>query len=303
MTELTLNVKVQGAMGGVRAGIFGGETSGAAAGIGKGIGGLAIMTGSLLVIQEAITRLLAAFTQSSGVLKGVMKGIDKTLNLILKPIGDMFGVALIPILYILRPIGTFFNTLMRPYIQKSMAAMRAGGALMQQGEAGLATESFALGFRYLVEPLVSAIVPLGASGRMDELDSQLGKLMGTSANLSENQEAAIASASNLISAFEDSGIASNALKEGFNEVTKPVSVFESMMEDVIPHVGGLGSAVSIANTALADFAIFLTNIFGQKIVEIDDDPRNTSGSRSTTRGEPSIGGVTAEDALDAMGLS
>ena len=140
------------------AGGSGGFSSPNSGSIGKGgsggLGGIGKVVGVLGVIAGGI----AILAQASQFLKGILGGIMKVLMLILKPIGDLLGVALLPILYILKPIGLFFNMLMRPYIQKAMEAMRLGGQFMAEGQFDKATESFALGFAYLMKPLFDLFV-------------------------------------------------------------------------------------------------------------------------------------------------
>jgi hypothetical protein len=146
MGQITVNV----------AGKAASAVSGASKSGGGGIMGniLGAITSPLGIIATGMGLLVA----SSGLLRNVLTGIGKTLLLILKPIGDILGVALMPILFILRPIGLFFNTLMRPYIQKAMEAMRAGNQLLQAGDTEGAAGAFNLGFQFLAQPLFNGII-------------------------------------------------------------------------------------------------------------------------------------------------
>jgi len=133
---------------------------GIAGGIGKGggigdiVGGIGKLLGPLLIIAGAVTMMV----KSSAMLQGALKGIGKILMLILRPIGDILGMALIPLLYVLKPVGVFFNTLMRPYIRKAMAAMRAGGALMKAGKPEEAMGAFVTGAEFLLKPFLDVSV-------------------------------------------------------------------------------------------------------------------------------------------------
>jgi hypothetical protein len=130
----------------------------AAAGEAGAAGGL--LGGMLTPMLAALAPLaiiaggIAMIVKSSGLLQSMIGGITKVLMLILRPIGDILGVALMPLLYIMRPIGMFFNILMRPYLQKAMAAMRAGGALLQAGKPAEAMTAFMTGAEYLLKPIL-----------------------------------------------------------------------------------------------------------------------------------------------------
>jgi hypothetical protein len=91
---------------------------------------------------------------SSKMLQGVLVNIMKAVFQIIRPIGDIIAVGLMPLIAILRPIGVFFNVLMKPYIQKAMTAMRAGEAQIAAGDYGGALASFGTGAEYLLKPFL-----------------------------------------------------------------------------------------------------------------------------------------------------
>jgi len=156
--RVQVNVTTGGLLGGVRAGILGGGTTGIAGGIGKIAGSLGLLAGVATIGISLLEKIVNILTQTSGILKGVLTGIWKSIMLLLKPIGDILGTALMPILFIIRPIALFFNMLMRPYIMQAMRAMRAGGIFMRAGETAEATAAFTLGFAFLIKPLTDAMI-------------------------------------------------------------------------------------------------------------------------------------------------
>jgi hypothetical protein len=168
-------------LGGVKGGLFGmgggGAESGAAGAVGGTLGSLALVTGVLTIISTGIKSIWGVLTEASPMLKAMLGGITKLLMLILKPIGDIFGVALMPLLYILKPIGTFFNALMKPYIQKAMASMRAGGELLKSGDIKGAGEAFILGGEYLLKPFFDMFVSAFSTG-LGSLSTIIGTVLG-----------------------------------------------------------------------------------------------------------------------------
>ena len=146
--ELEINVK-RGGIVGSAANIAGGMAGG-----GGILGGLSGIIGPLTAIAAGIGIIVSA----SSFLKGMLGSIFKAIMLIVKPIGDILGVALMPILQILRPIGLFFNMMMRPYIQKAMEAMRAGGQLLMAGDLSGAAQAYLIGFQFLAKPLFDMMI-------------------------------------------------------------------------------------------------------------------------------------------------
>lgn len=142
--EAAVNL-LTGAMGG-------GEAGGVLGGLPQLTGGLTKLVGIGMGVHGMLSTVVSMFKP----LLAVTRGIFKTIGLILRPITDLLAIGLMPILFILRPIALFFNTLMRPYIQKAMAAMRAGGQFIQAGMPEQAVQAFALGFQFLIQPIVDA---------------------------------------------------------------------------------------------------------------------------------------------------
>ena len=150
-----------------------GGAGGMMGGIGDMIGGMGKGVAILAIIAGAITMLV----KSSALLQGVLGGIGKLLMLIIRPLGDILGIALMPLLYIMKPIGIFFNTLMKPYLQKAMAAMKAGGALLKAGDVGGAMGAFVLGAQYLIKPFFDMFIrgsEVLISGLIDVADTMTG---------------------------------------------------------------------------------------------------------------------------------
>jgi hypothetical protein len=148
-----LKTAISGAVGGLK-----GSGGGISTGIGGIVGNLANPMLKMVGIMGGIAGSIALLVKSSGILQGVLGSIGKLIMLMVKPLGDILGVALMPLLYIMRPIGTFFNILMRPYIQKAMAAMRAGGAMLQAVDTEGALAAFATGAEYLLKPILDVNV-------------------------------------------------------------------------------------------------------------------------------------------------
>jgi len=139
--------------------IFGGGDKTPAGGAGGGIfGGMEKQITLLAGIAGGIMIIVSA----SKMLQRMLGSVVKVLMLILRPIGDMLAVALMPILYILKPVGLFFNTLMRPYIQKAMTAIRAGALYTKAGNIGGAMGMFGIGAQYLLQPFLDMFAQIFA---------------------------------------------------------------------------------------------------------------------------------------------
>lgn len=159
--------KTGGGMGGAGAG----GMLGAIPGMGKALALLGVMAGALTLLVK-----------SSALLQGVLSGIGKLLMLIIRPLGDILGIALMPLLYIMKPIGIFFNTLMRPYLQKAMAAMKAGGAMLKEGDVAGAMGAFAVGGQFLLKPFFDMFVrgsEIVVSGLVNVADAMTGGIFHT----------------------------------------------------------------------------------------------------------------------------
>jgi len=134
-------------------GMASGATGGGLGNIGKGMGSsLKGMTGMLGGILKAVLPMAALLMVVGNGLKPLITGI----GILLRPIRDILMIGLMPLLYIMRPIGIFFRTLMKPYYQKAMALMRTGAMLQKSGDIGGAMESYALGGIQLMTGMIAA---------------------------------------------------------------------------------------------------------------------------------------------------
>jgi len=263
-------IEQKGLTGGIVSGLIGGAATGLTGGLGKMLGQLALLSGTGQVIAGGITKIVDFMTEASGILKGTLTGITKLLKLLLKPIGDMLGVALMPMLYILKPIGTFFNILMKPYIKKAMAAMKAGGAFMKLGPSGYvdAIKSFALGAAYLFKPIVDALIKVQAmqwGGILDML-SKIPIIGGYFEGLGDAVRGAADSIINTSTSILDTQLG-NVLAEAENKTGKS-------MESIVRNINS--TAVTIAYDA---------NVIKDNIInpfeEIDRWATNDWGPRFT----------------------
>jgi len=117
--------------------------------------------------------------------------IFRVLSLILRPIKDILYIALLPILYLLRPIGIFFQTVLRPYIQRALVAQRLGLQAQAAGETGVATSMFLESARIVSLGFVDLIVQslAGFSGlilRAFGFDELASLIELSAANFSQN---------------------------------------------------------------------------------------------------------------------
>lgn len=163
--ELVLKLKldaseVKGKLGGPIAGGVGRAAAGAGGGVGGIMGGImsAITSplGIIVVVLTAILGVLMFILNSSKMLMNVIKIISKLIQMIVRPIGDMLGMALMPLVFILKPVGTFVRTIMRPYYQAAMKLVRRGGQLYKMGEKGEAFKAWG----------VAAVTMLGGFGEL-----------------------------------------------------------------------------------------------------------------------------------------
>jgi outer membrane lipoprotein SlyB len=112
-------------------------------GFGKGAGGFATLSKSILRVVGFLSLLMPIF---------------RVLSLILRPIKDILYVALLPMLYLFRPIGIFFQTVLRPYLQRALVAQRLGLQAQAEGETGIATGMFLESARIVSLGFVDLIV-------------------------------------------------------------------------------------------------------------------------------------------------
>ena len=82
-------------------GLAGAAVAGAAGGLAAGVG----------------VKLLGQIAKSSAILTGTMAVLLRTVGLLLKPIGDILGIALIPILRLMQPLVITINQIAAPLIK------------------------------------------------------------------------------------------------------------------------------------------------------------------------------------------
>jgi|TARA_R100000501_G_C2626748_1_gene120498 hypothetical protein len=112
-----------GSLGNIGVGGMASGATGGGLGMGKGIGGaLRGMSGTLGGILKAMLPIASILALVAGGLKPIFIAI----KLLLRPLKDILLIALLPLLYLMKPIGIFFRTILRPYIQRAMMAMRLG---------------------------------------------------------------------------------------------------------------------------------------------------------------------------------
>lgn len=262
--EGRIEVNVNGGMMGspkTGAGMSGGGTGGmlgAIPGMGKALGLLGVIAGAITLLVK-----------SSALLQGVLGGIGKLLMLIIRPLGDILGVALMPLLYIMKPIGIFFNTLMRPYLQKAMAAMKAGGALMKEGDVEGAMGAFALGGQYLLKPYFDMMVrgsEVIVSGLIDVADAMTGGmfhtgLMAVKEDVRSAGEAIISASTNFLD-YQLGGVLAKAESTTGTSMTNIVK----SLSDAEVSIGYLSAALLFNMKApFENMDLYLNQDFGPKI--------------------------------------
>lgn len=136
--------------------LIGGITGGGAPGAAPAREGMASGFDGMIKALAPLA-VMGAILNSSKSLQAALHSVMRLVGLILKPIGDILAVGLMPIIEILRPIGMFFRILMKPYIQKAMEAMRLGRQFQRKGELGAATESYTLGSAYMMKPIFDTL--------------------------------------------------------------------------------------------------------------------------------------------------
>lgn len=128
-------------------GVFGGGSF-------KGMMGLfAKIAGAAMIVAE-ISKV--AF---SGTMK-VLSGILKMVGLLLKPLGDILAIGLMPLIFMLKPLAQVVNVLFKPYLRAAMVAMKAGNVFQAKGDMGKAAESYGMGFMALIKPFFDLFVSL-----------------------------------------------------------------------------------------------------------------------------------------------
>lgn len=217
---------IEKALGGI-----GGKAAGGMKGTGGILSGLSGLS-SLTAIVPAVLGIAAGvgfLVSSSKMLQRVLGTIAKLIGLMLKPLGDMLAVGLMPIIMILKPIARFFNTLMRPYLRKSMAAMRAGGKFMREGNPELAFEAFGLGAQFLLQPfadLFANLFPI-LGPTIDEwgveLDRELTKaIFGSTMAVSKGTKEMVTGLEKDVALLNKLEIEDDTINDLLNQIKKPL---------------------------------------------------------------------------------
>ncbi len=112
--------------------------------------------------------LLSSITGIIGIILMILstsKMLQKVLKLIMKSIGsiigifvDMFSIALLPIVYMLRPVAMLFRALMAPYKRKAMEAVHAGNVYMVAGMKEEAMKSYTLAIQFITAPILQGFL-------------------------------------------------------------------------------------------------------------------------------------------------
>lgn len=237
---------------GVAAGSGGGKGGGLLGGL--NLGGL----GALIAPLAKVAAIGAIIAEGFGSTIGMLGRIINVVGMILRPLDMMLTTALMPILYVLQPIGTFFNTIMRPYLLKSQTAMATGGQLLKQGDVAGSLEAFGLGAQYLLQPFfdlsIKAVTFLGSifadvanvmtggvfSGAFETLKSQLtttGEVMTRfSADILDQQLGRL-----LAKSSETSGTKISGLVTALDKMGTPTDTLKSSFINTLAEMGKLGT--------------------------------------------------------------
>lgn len=146
---------------------------------GKADGGIGIPSSGTGILNSIglgsigkMVLLLEALCAGMNVLTGSIRVLLKSVGMIVKPLADIIAPTILAIAMILRPIGIIFNAMMKPYYQKAMEAMKAGGILLGQsiearkmGDTELSNKfamesisAFNLGFSTMIKPFSDSIL-------------------------------------------------------------------------------------------------------------------------------------------------
>lgn len=157
----------KGALGAGGAKAAAGAAEAAAGAAGKAGGILTMikgMAGSLGAIATSVAGLLGigagvvALVMASKTLQKVIERIGKLVLLILRPIGDILGILLMPLMQVLKPLGLFINALFRPFLKEARRAFRIGTKFFSIGMPQKGMEAMFTGLQLLATPLVKLLV-------------------------------------------------------------------------------------------------------------------------------------------------
>lgn len=159
------------------------ETGGFVSGITNNLGAMTKgkgIFGDILKTFSGLTKGLAKFAgiagvivmilQSSKLLQRLIKVLSKTIGAMIGAIMDMVGLALLPLVYALKPLTKFLRLMMLPYKKKMMDAMKAGNEFyryylevrnsdeeLAKDFLNRAVEGWALAMAYAFKPLLDII--------------------------------------------------------------------------------------------------------------------------------------------------
>jgi len=141
-------------------------------GVGAGAGGLmaslSAALGPILAVLAAILGILAiigTFIKSSLMAQKIFGNIMKSIQSILRPIGDIIGMIFMPLMFFLRVMGKFITAMWRPYRRDIMEALRLQSQYMNEfiktgdSEAyGGAIEAGGLAMGFMIKPFFDLFV-------------------------------------------------------------------------------------------------------------------------------------------------
>jgi len=171
--EIVINIKQQGALGSLASAMGGGSKSqsgsggmlsslaGASGGSTGGTGGLAGMLGGM---TGALTGILAAvggiaiLVQSSKMLQMTIGRLMKMVMLLIRPIGDMLSVLLMPLMMLIRPLSLFVNAMFRPFVREARNAFRSGMKFFSMGMTEKGTDAMFTGLQLMAAPFIKLLV-------------------------------------------------------------------------------------------------------------------------------------------------
>jgi len=171
--EIVINIKQQGALkslasvmgngsksdgggGGMLSSLVG--SSGGTGGSGGGISGmLGGMSGALTGILAAVGGI-AILVQSSKLLQMTIGRLMKMFMLLVRPIGDMLAVLLMPLMMLIRPLSLFVNAMFRPFIREARNAFRTGMRFFSMGMTEKGTDAMFTGLQLMAAPFLKLLV-------------------------------------------------------------------------------------------------------------------------------------------------
>ena len=215
-----------------------------------GAGGLGLK--SVVSPLLALVGGLGILISSSKFLQKTLGAIMKLIGLLLKPIGDMISIFLLPIIYMLKPIVRFFNILMRPFIKKAMEQIRAGDS---EAASGTVLGGLGLALVEALKGLTIVAAPAIATAAFD-----FGKALGIE---SFNFGVAIGEWLNKQSFDFGFWLSQSAFDFG-------VSVGEWIREQAFDFGFTIGQLLREKIQGIKNFGVFIGEFLGEKLTGIKD---------------------------------